>query len=48
MQQDLAIALIAGKGRGVVATRDIEAGQEITHRYACPPWFAVEETDIRG
>lgn len=24
-----------------VALRDIEAGEEITHRYACPPWFEV-------
>ena len=24
-----------------VALRDIQAGEEITHRYACPPWFEV-------
>jgi hypothetical protein len=27
----------------LVATRDIRPGDEITRRYACPPWFEVSE-----
>jgi len=26
-----------------VALRDIEPGEEITYRYACPPWFEVRD-----
>jgi SET domain-containing protein len=27
----------------MVALRDIEAGEEITFKYNCPPWFEVKE-----
>jgi SET domain-containing protein len=27
----------------MVALRDIEAGEEITFKYTCPPWFVVKE-----
>lgn len=35
-RRDLARGMIA-----FVAGRDIAAGQEIVHRYQCPPWFEV-------